>query len=111
MMRRQSSDWRRIVMLRPREATTRLRWHNQCMERDGQLELYGLVAARLKEAHTRVRTLQVPEGVRMALSRKLLVITAASKHDLADAARRLERLMNDLDEGRFPEDPDSYRSP
>ncbi|EFL22962.1 MULTISPECIES: hypothetical protein [Streptomyces] len=81
------------------------------MERDGQLELYGLVAARLKEAHTRVRTLQVPEGVRMALSRKLLVITAASKHDLADAARRLERLMNDLDEGRFPEDPDSDRSP
>ncbi|MEU0841226.1 hypothetical protein ABZ370_17370 [Streptomyces sp. NPDC005962] len=81
------------------------------MERDGQLELYGLVAARLKEAHTRVRTLQVPEGVRMALSRKLLVITAASKHDLADAARRLERLMNDLDEGRFPEDPDSGRSP
>ncbi|MGR3935723.1 hypothetical protein [Streptomyces sp. BRA346] len=81
------------------------------MERDGQLELYGLVAARLKEAHTRVRTLQVPEGVRMALSRKLLVITAASKHDLADAARRLERLMNDLDQGRFPEDPDSDRCP
>ncbi|MET7764166.1 hypothetical protein ABZS86_11725 [Streptomyces sp. NPDC005355] len=77
------------------------------MERDGQLELYGLVAARLKEAHTRVRTLQVPEGVRMALSRKLLVITSAAKHDLADAARRLERFMNDLDEGRFPEDPDS----
>ncbi|MET8178861.1 hypothetical protein [Streptomyces sp. NPDC005336] len=77
------------------------------MERDGQLELYGLVAARLKEAHTRVRTLQVPEGVRMALSRKLLVITSAAKHDLAGAARRLERFMNDLDEGRFPEDPDS----
>jgi hypothetical protein len=107
MMRRQSLDWRRIVMLRPHEATTRLRWHNQRMERDGQLELYGLVAARLKEAHTRVRTLQVPEGVRMALSRKLLVITSAAKHDLADAARRLERFMNDLDEGRFPEDPDS----
>ena len=74
------------------------------MERDGQLELYGLVADRLKEAHTRVRTLQVPEGVRMALTRKLLVITAAAKHDLADAARRLERFMEDLDEGRFPED-------
>ncbi|MET7935680.1 hypothetical protein [Streptomyces sp. NPDC005322] len=81
------------------------------MERDGQLELYGLVAARLKEAHTRVRTLQVPEGVRMALSRKLLVITSAAKHDLAGAARRLERFMNDLDEGRFPEDPDSDGSP
>ncbi|CAM5694083.1 hypothetical protein SANTM175S_00901 [Streptomyces antimycoticus] len=32
----------------------------------------------------------------MALSRKLLVITSAAKHDLADAAKRLERLMNDL---------------
>ncbi|MFD9573616.1 hypothetical protein ACFWBI_27710 [Streptomyces sp. NPDC059982] len=73
------------------------------MERDSQLELYELVADRLKEAHTRVRTLQVPEGVRMALSRKLLVVTAASKHDLVDAARRLDRLMKDLDEGRFPE--------
>ncbi|MEU8431711.1 hypothetical protein AB0F18_02165 [Streptomyces sp. NPDC029216] len=73
------------------------------MERDSQLELYELVADRLKEAHTRVRTLQVPEGVRMALSRKLLVVTATAKHDLADAARRLDRLMKDLDEGRFPE--------
>ncbi|WP_434597055.1 hypothetical protein [Streptomyces sp. A5-4] len=73
------------------------------MERDSQLELYVAVADRLKEAHTTVRTLQVPEGVRMALSRKLLVITAAAKHDLADAARRLDRLMKDLDEGRFPE--------
>ncbi|MGW1777412.1 SCO5555 family protein [Streptomyces sp. NPDC002104] len=73
------------------------------MEGDSQLELYGLVADRLKEAHTRVRSLQVPEGVRMALTRKLLVVTAAAKHDLADAAVRLDRLMKDLDEGRFPE--------
>jgi cell division protein YceG involved in septum cleavage len=73
------------------------------MDRDSQLELYGAVADRLKEAHTRVRALQVPEGVRMALSRKLLVITAAAKHDLADAARRLDRFTQDLDEGRFPE--------
>lgn len=90
-------------MLRPCRATTRPRWHNRCMERDSQLELYEAVAARLKEAHTRVRALQVPEGVRMALSRKLLVVTAAAKHDLPDAARRLDRLMKDLDEGRFPE--------
>ncbi|WP_369042437.1 hypothetical protein [Streptomyces sp. Midd1] len=74
------------------------------MERDGQLGLYTAVAAQLKEAHTRVRALQVPEGVRMALARKLLVITAAAKHDLADATRRLERFTNDLDEGRFPEE-------
>ncbi|MGP4002024.1 hypothetical protein [Streptomyces sp. 8N706] len=73
------------------------------MDRDSQLELYKTVAGRLKEAHTRVRSLQVPEGVRMALSRKLLVITDAAKHDLAGAARRLDRFMKDLDEGRFPE--------
>ncbi|ARZ67662.1 hypothetical protein M1P56_26755 [Streptomyces sp. HU2014] len=81
------------------------------MERDSQLELYRLVADRLKEAHTRVRTLQVPEGVRMALSRKLLAITAAAKHDLSGAAMRLDRLMNDLDEGRFPEEPDRDGTP
>ncbi|CAM5695798.1 hypothetical protein SANTM175S_06086 [Streptomyces antimycoticus] len=72
------------------------------MERDGQLELYGIVADRLKEAHARVRALQVPEGVRMALSRKLLVITSAAKHDLADAAKRLERLIERPRRGPFP---------
>ncbi|MFZ4162337.1 hypothetical protein ACOZDE_28585 [Streptomyces griseoincarnatus] len=72
------------------------------MGHDGQLQLYTAVAVRLKEAHSRVRALQVPEGVRMALTRKLLVITAAAKRDLAGAARRLERFMADLDEGRIP---------
>ncbi|WP_079064151.1 hypothetical protein [Streptomyces sp. NRRL F-4489] len=81
------------------------------MGRDDQLELYGSVADRLKDAHARVRTLQVPEGVRMALTRKLLVITAAAKHDLAGAARRLERFLHDLDEGRYPEDVHADGSP
>jgi len=74
------------------------------MEHDGQLELYAAVADQLKAAHARVRALQVPEGVRMALTRKLLVITAAAKHDVAEATRRLERFMADLEAGRFPED-------
>jgi hypothetical protein len=74
------------------------------MEHDGQLELYAAVADQLKEAHARVRALQVPEGVRMALTRKLLVITAAAKHDVVEATRRLERFMADLDAGRFPEE-------
>ncbi|MCQ4208557.1 MULTISPECIES: hypothetical protein [Streptomyces] len=68
------------------------------MEHDGQLQMYTAVANQLKEAHARVRALQVPEGVRMALTRKLLAITAAAKHDLAGAARRLERFMADLDD-------------
>ncbi len=74
------------------------------MGHDGQLQLYTAVAVQLKEAHARVRTLQVPEGVRMALARKLLVITAAAKHDLAGAVRRLERFTADLDADRFPEE-------
>ncbi|MGW3495611.1 SCO5555 family protein [Streptomyces sp. NPDC001020] len=74
------------------------------MDNDGQLELYTAVAVQLKEAHARVRALQVPEGVRMALTRKLLVITAAAKRDLAEAARRLERFMTALDEERIPEE-------
>jgi hypothetical protein len=73
------------------------------MGHDGQLQLCTAVANQLKEAHARVRALQVPEGVRMALTRKLLVITAAAKHDLADAARRLDRFTRDLDAGRLPE--------
>ncbi len=67
------------------------------MERDGQLQLYDLVAARLKEAHERVRTLDVPEDVRRALAHRLLVITAAAKQDLGGAARRLEQLMDGID--------------
>lgn len=51
------------------------------MEREGQLELYASLAARLKQAHTLVAGLQVPEEIRVQLSRKLLVITTAAKHD------------------------------
>lgn len=82
--------------------TTRLQWHNLCMESDGQLPLYDLVAARLKEAHTTVRRLQVPQDVRAALVRRLLVVTAASKHDPVRAARRLERLMEDIRGSEVP---------
>jgi hypothetical protein len=74
------------------------------MERDGQLELYDRVAARLRDAHRAVRALQVPQDVRQALTRKLLIITAAAKHDLPGAARRLDRLLADIDAGRLPGD-------
>ncbi|NJP65141.1 hypothetical protein [Streptomyces spiramenti] len=70
------------------------------MERDGQLELYDLVAARLKYAHAAVRSLNVTEDERRALVRRLLVITAATKQDLPSAVRRLDRFIAELDPGR-----------
>jgi uncharacterized membrane protein YccC len=74
------------------------------MERgEEELELYACVASGLKQAHARVRSLGAPEEVRIALARRLLAITAAAKRDLADAARRLDRLMEELDEGRYPD--------
>jgi hypothetical protein len=57
------------------------------MERDGQLELYDLVAARLKDAHRAVRGSQVSDDTRRALT------------------SRLERLMEDVEAGRPPSDP------
>jgi hypothetical protein len=74
------------------------------VEIDGQLELYAAVADPLKEAHAKVRALQVPDGVRMALTRKLLVTKAAAKHGPAEATGRLEAFTADLDAGRFPEE-------
>jgi len=73
------------------------------MDGDGQLEQYQVVAARLKQAHARLRAARVPDDLRVALTRKLLVITAATKHDAAGAAARLERFIRDFDEGRFPD--------
>ncbi|KRV50970.1 hypothetical protein AQ490_01765 [Wenjunlia vitaminophila] len=65
---------------------------------EDDLELYAVFAARLKQAHARVRALDLPEPAAATLTRRLLVITAAAKHDLAHAARRLDRLMQELDE-------------
>jgi hypothetical protein len=73
------------------------------MEPDGQLQLYGVLAARLKQAHTRVANPAVPEETRRELARRLLAVTAAAKHDLADAARRLDQLAAELDALGIPE--------
>jgi hypothetical protein len=68
-------------------------------ETTDETELFAEVATRLKEAHMRVRRLDVPDGAKVALVRRLLVITDAAKHDLRDAARRLVRFMDELDAG------------
>ncbi|NJP46722.1 SCO5555 family protein [Actinacidiphila epipremni] len=73
------------------------------MEPDGQLQLYGVLAARLKQAHTRVANPEVPDETRRELTRRLLAVTAAAKHDLADAARRLDVLTAELDALQIPD--------
>jgi hypothetical protein len=72
------------------------------MERDGQLELYRVVADRLKEAHARIAGLALSAEDRTRLSRRLLTVTAAAKHDLAGAVRRLDSLLEELDSLRPP---------
>ena len=73
------------------------------MGQDGQLELYRVVAMRLKQAHTRVANPEVPDETRRELSRRLLAVTAVAKHDLADAARRLDGLTAELDDLGIPD--------
>lgn len=61
-----------------------------------------LVALRLKEAHTRVRALDVSDATRASLTRSLLIVTESAKRDLPEAARRLARFVDDLDRGAIP---------
>jgi hypothetical protein len=58
--------------------------------------LYALVAERLKQAHSRVRALDVSAERRAALTRRLLQVTEAAKRDLPEAARRLSRFLDEL---------------
>ncbi len=73
------------------------------MDGDGQLRRYETFAARLKQAHALVRVAPVSDALRVALARKLLVITAAARHDAGSADERLERFMRDFERGRFPD--------
>ena len=61
-----------------------------------ELSGYALLARRLKEAHEALRALDFPPAERAELSRRLLVITAASRHDQTDALRRLEAFLDAL---------------
>jgi hypothetical protein len=70
-----------------------------------EVELYALVAERLKEAHARVRALDVSDTTRASLTRSLLLVTEAAKRDLPEAARRLARFVDDLDSGYPPLPP------
>jgi hypothetical protein len=65
-----------------------------------QLSGYARLAELLKEAHGVLRGLDLDVPDRADFVRRLLVITAASRHDQDDAMRRLERFLHAVDEKR-----------
>ncbi len=65
-----------------------------------QLSGYARLAELLKEAHGVLRGMDLELPDRADFVRRLLVITAASRHDQDDAMRRLERFLRAVDEKR-----------
>lgn len=67
---------------------------------DPELAAAQALADRLLEAHRRVRTADLPPEDRQRVTRRLLALSDASKHDVGRAAQRLDALLADLDAGR-----------
>jgi hypothetical protein len=61
-----------------------------------ELSGYAHLAERLRQAHEALRAMDLPGAEYTELSRRLLVITAASRHDRTDALRRLEAFLDAL---------------
>ncbi len=55
------------------------------------------LAAALKDAHARLRSLDAGAEVKAALARRLVAVSDAAKHDVDRAARRLAAVLADLD--------------
>lgn len=58
------------------------------------------LAARLRDAHRRVATLDLQPDEKVRLVGQLIALTDASKHDIGRAAQRLNRFLADLDDHR-----------
>jgi hypothetical protein len=59
-----------------------------------------VLAERLKEAHRRLRTADLPPQDKARAARRLIALTDASKHDVGRASARLDAFLADLDAGR-----------
>ena len=72
-----------------------------------ELSGYARLAELLKEAHGVLRGMELELPDRADFVRRLLVITAASRHDQDDAMRRLKRFLSAVDGNRAaPAGPD-----
>ncbi|HEV2635206.1 MAG TPA: hypothetical protein VGX23_08670 [Actinocrinis sp.] len=65
-----------------------------------ELSGYAKLAARLKEAHEVLSGMDLDLPDRADFVRRLLVITAAGRHDRANALARVERFLAAVDEKR-----------
>jgi hypothetical protein len=65
-----------------------------------ELSGYARLAARLKEAHEVLCGMDLDLPDRADFVRRLLVITAASRHDRKDALERVERFLATVDQKR-----------
>jgi hypothetical protein len=64
--------------------------------------LYGLVQERLAEARALVADLEASDEVKEAVERRLKQVEGQAEHELTDASRRLEALLDALESGRPP---------
>ena len=65
--------------------------------------LFADLSSRLRDAHRRVAELDAVEDEKARITRRLLAISDAAKHDLTHASRRLDAFLHDLDVGWTPE--------
>lgn len=65
-----------------------------------ELSGYARLAELLKQAHCALRGMDLDLPERADFVRRLLVITAASRHDQDDAMRRLQRFLRSVQEKR-----------
>lgn len=63
---------------------------------------YAKLAELLKDAHRGLRDMDLDVPDRADFVRRLLVITAAARHDQGDAMRRLELFLQSVDGRRRP---------
>jgi hypothetical protein len=66
-------------------------------------ELFADLSSRLRDAHRRLASLSATDDEKARITRRLLAISDASKHDLARASARLDTFLSDLDAGWRPD--------
>jgi hypothetical protein len=60
--------------------------------------VFAELSAKLRDTHRRVASLEAPNDEKASITKRLLVITDASKHDLRRALARLDALIAELPE-------------